>query len=346
MKNIKIITHLLFLTVFLFFSCAEEQEAKSVSVETARSDESLPTQPPSPPEKLLPAEIHCVATSQNKYCLVNKSEGPTTKIYSGPEVYLQKYVKADDQWKYESEYYIFKEEFYYCEFASDFEIATIDGTEYLYFVYRLSSMGNATDYTDLRFVLFSLKDLKQTVLLYGGYPVYGKDGKGDKVKGGYMNLASFTNKPDLLDFLQKKATASPMVYQYSEKDLDMCHPDNYKQRWALDNPDIDILMKKMKTSETPLRIAYYEQNIFPEKDGSITSTIENGNYKVVSLFRNDILAYDKTNKKYFPVWVDECSHGCDKSISFTSQNILEIIYSETNNEKIIVDLSTMIYKIP
>ncbi|MCE3228559.1 MAG: Uncharacterized protein K0S32_3110 [Bacteroidetes bacterium] len=338
----KPVIFLFLLTTFLFPSCKEE-ESKSVSITAAQDDKRLSPQPESPQDALLPAEVHCLETKETKFCLINKTKDPNTKTYSGANIYVQKHVKSNNEWKFESEHYVFEEEFDYCEFAKDFELVTIDGTDYLYFAYRLSPMGNATDYTNLHFVLLSLKDFKQTILQYGGEPVYDKKGADGKIKGECTNLASFKNKTSLLNFLQKKVTNSPMIYHPTEDDLDMCLAKNYREQWKLDNPDVDIYFPLFK-KETPLRITYYDESIFPDKNSETFDFIENNKYRAVTLFRGDVLAYDKTKNKYFPVLVNECSHGCNKSISFKSENVLEIIYSEANNEKIIVDLSLMIYK--
>lgn len=325
--------------MLLLFSCSD-REKNVLNGQPVSEDSSAAKN-----ERPISREIHCLIRGENKYCLVSKDSGSANKLFiASPDLSLRIYKKVLNGWIVEAEHPILKEEFYYCELAKDFELASIEGEDYLYFVYSLTSMGNATTYTELHFSLFSLKDHKQTVLLYGGDPVYNSKGEFLSVKGEYINVAQLTSKTALLDFIQKKISSSPLVYNYSEEDLDMCRAKNYRQRLAMDNEDIAAITKQMKKSQAKMIITYYDESIFPVNESEISNTIENDDFKVVALFRNDVLAYDKNKKKYFPVWVEECTHGCDKNISFNDKQELEIAYTETEADKIIVDLSTMTYK--
>ena len=134
--------------------------------------------------------------------------------------------------------------------------------------------------------------------------------------------------------------------EISKSDLAINNADNYEKKWQVDNSSIKTVWDvKENTFEEALRTTYYEKNIFPTEEGYFSEKIENSKYKVVSLFRSNILGYDKTKKKYFPIWVEHCSRGCNKSISFISDMVLKIVYSEADNETITVDLTNMTYKI-
>lgn len=118
------------------------------------------------------------------------------------------------------------------------------------------------------------------------------------------------------------------------------------EKWKIDNSDIKTVWDvKKNTSEKPLSTTYYDKNIFPTDDSCISDKIENKKYKIVSLFRNNILGYDKAKKKYFPIWIESCSNGCGKGISFISDNFLKIVYNEADEETITVNLTNMTYKI-
>jgi hypothetical protein len=207
-------------------------------------------------------------------------------------------------------------------------------------------MGNMIEYYNLNFALFSLTDFQLTTLDYGGDPIYDDKLKLKQIKGDFKNLDKFNDKPELLSFLEGKASKCPLVYRATNSDLDMNSSANYEKKWEIDNSKIkSVWDNKNNIYDEPLRTTYYEKNIFPSDQGFINGRVENNKYIVVSLFRNNILGYDRVKKKYFPIWVESCTHGCNKTISFVKETILQITYSEADNQKIFVDLSKMTYSI-
>jgi hypothetical protein len=302
--------------------------------------------------------INCLATTfEDKECIIcmaNKTgvDGNNKMFYSNANIIFYKLTKFADAWRVETQKPIFSEEFTYCEFYNDFEIVHInegsrnDKTDYLHFLYRLSPMGNAVSYMDLNFALFSLRDFQLTTLNYSGDPVYDNKDNLQQIKGDFTNLDKLSSKPDLSEFLEDKASKSPLVYRATKQDLDMNSADNYEKKWQVDNSKVkSVWDTKENTYEEPLRVTYYDKSIFPTKQGYISGNVENTKFKIVSLFRNNILGYDKTKNKYFPIWVESCSHGCDKTVSFIDDTTLQITYSEANDETIIVELTNMTYKI-
>jgi len=94
-----------------------------------------------------------------------------------------------------------------------------------------------------------------------------------------------------------------------------------------------------------MKITYYDQDLFKMESGQIYQKEENNRYTAIALFRNNILCYDKKRKRYFPVWVESCAHGCNKSINFLNDSILEIISEEIKESSTIkVNLFTMTYR--
>lgn len=296
--------------------------------------------------------INCIVTIlDNKECIIciaNKTgaEGNDKMFYSNADIVYYKLSKFADAWRIDTQKPVFNKEFTYCDFYNDFEIATIGNKPYLYFFYCLSPMGNAISFVDLNFSLFSLMDFQLTTLNYGGDPVYDNKDNLQQIKGEFTNLDKLNGKPELLSYLEGKASKSKLVYRAKNKDLEINSSDNYEKKWQVDNSSIKTVWDvKDNTFEEPLRTTYYDKNIFPTKRGQIFGNIENSKYKVVALFRNNIVGYDKTKKKYFPIWIESCSHGCNKEISFANETTLKIVYSESRDEIITVDLAKMTYKI-
>lgn len=153
-------------------------------------------------------------------------------------------------------------------------------------------------------------------------------------------------QPEIKEFLMDKANRSRYVFHPSKEDLDNNSTKNYEKKWESENHIAEsIYASKHNTSYAPLKISYYNQCLFDSVKNSIQEKIENSGYLLVNYFRSDILGYDKSCKKYFPLWIENCSHGCNKSINFLTPYTLQITYPETQNQKIIIDLKRMQYKI-
>jgi hypothetical protein len=279
--------------------------------------------------------INCVVTKLNGkeiiLVLANKTgvAGNNKMFYSNPDIFFYKLSRFAGAWRVEAQKSIINEEFYYCNLYKDFDIITISYKPYLYLMYKLTPMGNAVPDGTLSFALFSLSDLQLTALDY------------DLTEKNFTNINDLNSKPSLLNFLESKAAKSPLVYRASEKDLDLNASANYEKKWQVDNSTIKSVWEVPgKTAEGTLRTTYYDKNLFPKDPIEV---IENSQYKVVALFRNNILGFDKLKKKYFPIWIESCMHGCNKSISFLPPAKIKIVYSEANNQTIIVDLSNMNY---
>lgn len=295
--------------------------------------------------------INCLVTSMdNKECIIcmaNKTgiEGNNKMLYSNADIVYYKLTKFANTWRVETQKPIYAIEFTYSTFYDDFEVVTIKNKSYLYFLYCLTEMGNAVSYSSLNFGLYSLTDFKLTTLNYAGEPYHDDKGAIQLIKGDFNNLDKLTDSPEILKFLEDKASKSSIIYRATSQDLDMDNIANYEKKWEVDNSNIKSVWKVTEnTFEAPLKVTFYDKNIFPSKE-YINSSIENSKFIVIALFRNNILGYDKLKKKYFPIWVESCSHGCNKKIAFINDTTLSIKYTESDNETVIVDLSKMTYKI-
>lgn len=296
--------------------------------------------------------INCIVSTidGNEYiiCLANKIgvDGKSKMFYANPNIIYYKLSKFANAWRVEEQSLVDSEEFTYFEFHDDFEIVKIGSKHYLFFIYTLSYMGNAESDLVLKFSLFSLSDLKLTSLDYSGNPTYNKQGDIQQINGVFSNLGALIGKPELSKYLEGKASKSTLIYRSTVHDLEINNADNYEKKWQIENSSVKTVWEvKENTFERPLSITYYSTSIFPKDKNYINDKIENNKYEIISLFRNNIIGYDKIKKEYFPIWVETCSHGCNKSISFINESIIQIVYSEANDETITIDLTNMTYKI-
>lgn len=272
-----------------------------------------------------------------KIVCIAKKNGPEDNPYS--DKYLV-YVlsKFANTWRVESEKEIINLEFETISFDGfDFEVAIIDNRAYLYFVYVTGPVGNAVSYANYNFTLVSLSDFTISELVY--QELHLSDERD------FINLEDFKDKPIILKYLEERAAKSKFVYKPTKEDLDMDNPKNYEKRWEIDNPNISTIWDGNSAINNTLKVTYYTKNIIPKEMPSIFSKKENKKYIIFALFRSDILGYDKLKKKYFPIWVESCSHGCNKDIEFIGNDKLKIIYSESQGETIVVDLLSMNFEI-
>ncbi|MFD3408829.1 hypothetical protein SKC37_09195 [Aquirufa sp. HETE-83D] len=266
-------------------------------------------------------------------CLAKKS-GPESDPYSDKYI-IYLLTKFADTWRVESEKEIISLEFEMISFEKNFEIIELDNKAYLYFIYSTGPVGNAISYVDYNFSLVSLKDLTISELVYQEL--------GDE--SDFINIEDFKDKPTVLKYLEERAAKSEFIKKPSGVELDVNNPVNFEKKWKIDNANISTVWEGNTAINNNIKVTYYPENIFPDEKNSSFSKIENETYLIISMFRNDVLGYDKVKKKYFPIWVESCSHGCNKEIEFIDNNKLKITYSESQNETIIVDLKTMDFEI-
>jgi len=280
------------------------------------------------------------------FCLVNKvaSNSAKEKFYSSPEIIFYKLSNSNTGWKKEIERPVLKQEFSYLHFFGDIEMLSIEKNPYIYFVYLLSPMGNASDEAELHFALYSLNDYNLTVLPYRGNPVYDENSNFISIRSDDTINRNARMNPRLLSFLQEKQRSSELIYKPNARDADINDIINYEKKWAMDNPDMPKIYNLQDTLEHKMNITYYEESLFAPERSSFEK-IENDEYIVVSLFRNNVLAYDIKRKKYFPVWIESYMHGCNKSISFLNDSMLIINSEEIAEQRPIrVNLLRMTYR--
>lgn len=294
--------------------------------------------------------INCLATlidnTECIVCMANKTgvEDEYNKMfYSDVDIVFYKLTKVNDKWKVETQKPLFSEELIYGTFSEDVEVTTIDNKPYLYFSYRTQQV---TFQASVYFCLFSITNFELTTLEYSGEPIYDNEGDFSHVKGEFEPMDRFKSMPDQLSFLKDKAHHSSNIYEKPNQDFGFNSSENYREKWELDNPEVDnVWFTKDYSSNQQLKITYYDADLFDFENGSVSFEIENAYYHLKSFFRGNVIGYDKVKKKFFPIWVEKCQRGCDKEIKFIDDSKFKIIYSEAENQTVVVDLKQMTYKI-
>jgi len=282
--------------------------------------------------------ISCLVTTlDGKEYIICIAEKKGADGNSG-EFIFYKLSQFANSWRVDTQKPVLGYEFENWSFDSkSFEIVKIDNKDYLYFLYESSPMGNAVSLTSVDFSLFSLTDYMLTSL---NYTIDGFEGG----RGEFSNLEELVSKPGLLRYLEEKAKKYSYIYRPTEKDLDINNVDNFEDKWEVDNSNaVKVWDATKSTPPQNLKLTYYNKSIFPDQLNG-EPLIENARFKIISMFRGSVLGYDKKKNQYFPIWVENCSHGCNKDIAFINDTTLEITYMEAQNQKIIINLSDMTYE--
>lgn len=140
------------------------------------------------------------------------------------------------------------------------------------------------------------------------------------------------NNKKVYDYLLQQIAVSPKVAHITSQNLDANSPENAVQKWQLDNEN--IWTKITNFSATPINFTYYNEDLFNSWAGpntvkeyytkSITSQIENNQYKFVAWFKGVVIGYDKTQNKYFVLWVPSDMYEWPTDIAFIGGNAVHI----------------------
>jgi hypothetical protein len=230
---------------------------------------------------------------------------------------------------------LYGDDFTYKTFIDTFQTVTISNRDYLYFVVKNEVVGTAAaGLAALDFCLFDGTNDSLIILTYDSYV------KNDKLEGEFVNIQAIKNT-DIIDFFNLKAKECKVIFRPSNEDFNLADIKNYEKKFQLNNPKLkDINYLDFSQTDT-FHVDYYEKNIFPDSI-YYDELIENKNLKVVSLFRNNVLGYDKLKKRYFPILILSCNHGCEKKIKFIDN--WKLMISFDYGDCIIFDFEHMRYK--
>ncbi|MBN1217178.1 MAG: hypothetical protein JXA99_17290 [Candidatus Lokiarchaeota archaeon] len=175
----------------------------------------------------------------------------------------------------------------------------VDSNIYLYY----SILNSGSTMGSVVFYLFDIAANTQYEISFSGY-----HGKYDE-----MEISdNLNNKKNLFYFLEKKASESEYVYKPTEEDLDIDNPKNYETKWRILNPNLYSLLKTNNKIE--LIMPEYDDALF---DFDINyGDITNNKYNIRAETKGSVLGYDKSNKKYFVIWVPETKSSYIHNVTF------------------------------
>lgn len=209
----------------------------------------------------------------------------------------------------------------------DMSFATINSCPYLYYCY--TSNGNVIG--SVNFVLLNLNNKKEYSIAFEG-PV-GKYESLEDIPG------ELKNQPDILNFLKNKAAASPLVVKTSLTD-DGSRETNYRKDWQIANEHIYKQMSYNYDIWYDLTAKQYDINILGNLDeGSIAAKAESNKYSITSVFKGNVIAYNKKSGKYIPIWLPEDLYQWIDGLKM--KNSGTVILSKNNEELYEINIDKM-----
>lgn len=217
----------------------------------------------------------------------------------------------------------------------------IDKIPHFYFSTHETFMGQAIIEESVDFNLYNLENGKLHQLPFVGIP----RGEND-LEGNFLPNKNLDQFPEIKKILQQKAEKSPYIYHPKGKEKDINYYKNYYKKWEEDNDAFNNLANGHSGIPETIYSTYYSEALFDlDGDNENIQKIENDFYVVISEFRGDILVYDIKKEKYFPLFVESCITGCNKEISFKSNHLLEVKFTESfENETTEINLKKIIFK--
>jgi hypothetical protein len=199
----------------------------------------------------------------------------------------------------------------------------IKNVPYFYFSSSETNMGQAVVGQTVNFHLLNLFNLDDFELSYFGEPSFKCK---ECIDGEFEINNKLKAKPELLSVLTNFSKASKLIYQKTEKDNNLLDHINYETKWEKDNNQDNSFGAGHADIEDEIRTTYYKTNLFLLDCNETDNIVENNDFIFSSCFRSNLIGYDKKKKMYFPVIVERCANGCNKTFEFIENDSLKITY--------------------
>lgn len=256
-------------------------------------------------------------------------------------ILVSKYLKKGNQFELIRKDTLISNEFTYTEIGKEsLKKINIDNKEYIYLSVRQSYQGTAITEKSAFFIILNINSLENFTLVYSGENSFRSK---EAIDGEFGEDKRLDQNPEIKKALYNFAEKSKWVFHSSPDKNDY---SNYVQKWETDNNTYNHMANGNSGIPHIVYSTYYKEDLFKfTGDISDQKTIENDNFKIVCYFRGNILAFDKNKKLYFPVYTESCVTGCHKEISFKSENIIEVKYTESSeDETTIINLNEIKFK--
>jgi hypothetical protein len=231
------------------------------------------------------------------------------------------------------------------EISNSLKIIIHEKNAYFYFERLIHYIGTAYNgQGTIEFTVFDIENKSISKLVYEGtYRADALEGQFD-----FTQLEKSPKSYIYKFILEEEASKSKNIYRHP-KDYNLDSPKNNIEKWNIENPDF------YNFNRGRVNFFLYDENIFWDFENYVniesyksnTSNVENERFLITYYFAGPILAFDKTDKKYFVILVPE-GYGAGGSWGIRSINKVifvneQKIYAKNDYEEYEIDLSTCEY---
>lgn len=202
--------------------------------------------------------------------------------------------------------------------------------------------GQAVTSRTINFVLIDPAAKKHYTLSYQGEPSIRCE---VCIDGAFLENKSLESVLKIKTILYAYARKSKWIYRpETAAERDPRHMKNYELKWDQDNKADNHLANGHSGIPDTIYSTYYKDDLmkFTGQRSGEPVTIENDRFLITSYFRGNLLGFDKQKKRFFPIFIESCVTGCNKTIGFTSSGRLEVTYDEDSRKEVYtVDLDAI-----
>lgn len=323
------------LITFCLFSCHQKEEQKAT---------------PILPQKKITFAVPDSISSQSIF--VGMDDTGFTRVWVKSKDNNNRYFYSDTlnvlkitryQWDENKKFRISKElvlekaEWAYLEVdSSRIKTEKINNTPYLFLTTKVEFMGNAITEQAVIFRMINTQNFsEQYDLTYSGmYSEYCEN----CIRGEFIKNKKLDKNQSFKDKLYAYAKTSTYIYQPSKEEDNVSYYKNFDKKWEKDNKADNHFGAGTALIPDKIKSTYYKENLFDLTLGS-TDIIENENYKIQSVFRGNLIGYNKSKMMYFPILIESCTLSCNKTITFINAESIGITYEDGSNS--ILNLSNI-----
>ncbi len=213
--------------------------------------------------------------------------------------------------------------------SASIQTLTIDRKPYFYFAAQKTYMGKAVREQQITFYLIDINATSGHLLTYTGLHDFKCD---ECILGSFPDKSAWSGPAALYDTLLALSSKSKLIYHPGSEDANPYAWQNYETKWSTDNKSDNTFGAGHASLATPIHTTYYQTNLFGLNQGSVTDSIDNERYTIVSYFRSNLVGYDKQKRLYFPIVIESCNYSCGKAVTFVSGDRIRISYEDEDEE--------------
>lgn len=250
-------------------------------------------------------------------------------------VVISKYLKRNEKFVLSKKDTLVYNEYTYTDIEpSTLAKKKIGNKDYVSLAIKQTYKGTAVTERNVIFYMVAFENLKVYTVVCSGSGTVRATHCDDCIDGKLSSDKELDAKPEIKKSLFEVANNSKFIYHPSKKELDISYYKNYDSKWYIDNKTDNNLANGYSSVNDIIYSTYYKENIFDftgDLDGR--ETIENEYFKIANFSRGNVLGFDKRKQLYFPIHIESCATGCNKIVTFASDQEIKILFDEDSDKE-------------